>query len=45
MLYGKNFYKKLQPNRELANNGSIELRTEWNKIMAHIPEVIYKIDD
>ena len=40
-----NFYKNLQPNHELANNGSIELRTEWNKIMAHIPEVIYKIDD
>lgn len=40
-----NFYKNLQPTRDLANNGSIELRTEWNKIMTHIPEVIYKVKD
>jgi len=40
-----NFYKNLQPTRDLANNGSIKLRTEWNKIMTHIPEVIYKVKD
>ena len=39
------FYKDHQSDRELANNGSIELRTKWNKIMTYIPEVIYKIDD
>lgn len=40
----KEFYDN-QPTRDLANNGSDKLRTQWNKVMSHIPEVIYKIKE
>ena len=35
----------IQKNRDMANNGSLYFRTEWNKVMVHIPNVIYKVKD
>ncbi|MDR0393227.1 MAG: hypothetical protein LBH52_03300 [Puniceicoccales bacterium] len=39
----RTFYQTHQPNRDSANNGSQALRTEWNKIMVGIPNVIYRM--